>query len=77
MKIKILVSNAHNFDELPKDYLKYDVVLMSNDKVLHSRKSTKYIANVISNTKIYCHKCFQVFENEEELKNHKCGDSKG
>ncbi len=76
MKIKILVSNAYNFSDLPKDYLKYDVVLMSNDKVLHSRKSTKYIANVISNTKIYCHKCFQVFESEEELKNHKCGGSR-
>ncbi|AME30034.1 hypothetical protein AZ270_gp11 [Acidianus tailed spindle virus] len=76
MKIKILVSDAHDFNDLPKDYLKYDVVVMANDKVLHSRKSTKYIANVIENTKLYCHKCFQVFQSEEELKNHKCGDSR-
>ena len=76
MKIKILVSDFHDFSELPKDYLKYDVVVMPNGNVLHSRKSTKYIANVIENTKLYCHKCFKIFESEEELKNHKCGDSK-
>jgi len=71
MKIKILVSDAHDFNDLPEDYLKYDVVAMDS-KVLHSKKSTKYIANVIENTKLYCHKCFQVFGSEEEAKNHKC-----
>jgi len=70
MKIKILITAS----ELPNDYLKYDVVVLpSKDIVLHSGKATKYIADVITNTKLYCHKCFKVFQNQEEAKNHKCG----
>ncbi len=69
MKIRMLVTDG----EIPNDYLNYDVVLLaSDDIVLHSRKATEYLKGIITDTKLYCHKCFMVFNTEEEYKNHQC-----